>query len=379
MTQLSGIKSFDDFLAGGLSLGDNVVWIAAGGADVTPFVSAFLSKSTGANGIRRHIDLSSHASSPAPLHETNVEVVAPAGGLDRLGPNDLEDLLLQSDISAGSRLAITGLDEMLVRWGSAATVRFYTRTCPRLFDRGAIAYWVGTRDVLGSACIEGVTRIAQCVFELRPDRLRIVKAEGHPARLQGAIVEVKNDDGVPVISRPHAGGRVAEGLRRVRRERNLTQTQIATMAGVTPAAISQAESGRRGLSLDTVVPLCETLGLSVDEFLGTSRHSDPYIARHDRNSSTDRSIALFDDLSLGPVAHLVRLVRDESGRPPFVHKGPELILVASGLILLDLGDTTPVLRAGDALMATRTPIRRWTNLDQHDASLFWVAVSPSLM
>ncbi len=86
---------------------------------------------------------------------------------------------------------------------------------------------------------------------------------------------------------------------------------------------------------------------------------------------------LFDDLSLGPAAHLVRLERDESGRPPFLHKGPELILVASGLILVDLGDTTPVLRAGDGLMATRTPVRRWTNLDQQRASLFWVAAPPS--
>ena len=129
------------------------------------------------------------------------------------------------------------------------------------------------------------------------------------------------------------------------------------------------------MSLDTILPLCESLGIGLDEFLGTRLHSDPYIARHDRLASTDQSIALFDNPSLGPAAHLVRLSEDETGRPPFVHKGPELIFVATGLVLVDLGDTTPVLRAGDGLMALRAPVRRWTNLDHGEAQLFWVAMS----
>ncbi len=45
------------------------------------------------------------------------------GGLDDIGPDDLEHLVLQDDIGTGSRLAITGLDEMLVRWGSDRVVR----------------------------------------------------------------------------------------------------------------------------------------------------------------------------------------------------------------------------------------------------------------
>ena len=344
----TGVASLDELLGGGLSRGDNVVWIDAGSGRLDAFVDAFLSHDGTDGGLRRHVDLSSPIS-----------------------PDRLEAMLLGTEVEAGARLAVTGLDQLLVEWGSEQALRFYTHTCPRLFDRGAVAYWTGTREVLGSAFVDGVTRVAQCVFELRSDRLRIVKAEGRPARLQGSIVEIDHGEDGPVVRREHPGGRVAEGLRRIRRERGLTQTQIARLAGVTPAAISQVESGRRSLSLDSIVPLCEGLDVSVDELLGTRVRADPSIARHDRHPVDGRATALFDDSSPAPPTHLVRLAADESGRPPFVHKGPEMVFVAAGLVLVDLGDTMPVLRAGDGLVSARAPIRGWTNLDPGEAMLLW--------
>jgi transcriptional regulator with XRE-family HTH domain len=245
-----------------------------------------------------------------------------------------------------------------------------------LFDRGAVAYWTGGRDALGTSVVDGVSKIAQCVFDVHAGRVRIVKMEGRSPRLQGATAVLEQVDGELAVGREHAGGRVAEGLRRLRRARNLSQTQIAAMAGVTPGAISQAESGRRGLSLDTVLHLCDALGIGVDDLLASGVRADPQLARHDRGPSDRRTTALFDDPSLGPLTHLVRLGADESGTPPFRHKGTELVLVADGLVLVDLGDTTPVLRAGDALMAGRVPVNRWTNLHDGTSTLFWIAAGP---
>jgi hypothetical protein len=53
------------------------------------------------------------------------------------------------------------------------------------------------------------------------------------------------------------------------------------------------------------------------------------------------------------------------------------VLVANGLVLVDTGDATPVLRAGDALMVRRVVIERWTNLGNEPAQLFWVASDAS--
>jgi transcriptional regulator with XRE-family HTH domain len=366
--ETSGLTSLDDFLGGGLLLGDNVVWLGEDRASSTGFVEAFLAAP--APGRRRYVALASvDAVGPLPEGVELLDLTATTGVED---PEEVEALLIGADPAEGDRVVIDGLDEIVARWGAPEAARFYQRVCPRLFGVGAIAYWTATRGRLAPVVLDTVTRIAQCVFDVAPERLRVVKAEGRPAKLQGALVDLERSDGELRVTREHAVGRVGEGLRRLRRDRNLNQRQLAELAGVTPAAISQTESGRRGLSLDTLVPLCERLGIGLDDLLGSRGTPDHVVARRDRSRVEGSVTALFDDPAPGPRAYLVRLGVDEQGSPPFAHKGVELVLVAEGLVLVDLGDSTPVLRAGDSVMVSRVPIRGWTNLGEGEARLFWV-------
>jgi transcriptional regulator with XRE-family HTH domain len=367
----SGIAALDEVLEGGLVLGDNVVWIGEERNDIDEAVTAFL------------------APDDAPRHLVTIGApridVPPGVDVHRVEPDrdrpldDLESLIVGDHIGIGTRLLVDGLDELLLQRGAAETVAFYRRMCPRLLDLGAIAYWTGTRATLSPMVVSGVSRIAQCVLDRRDGRLRVIKAEGRSHRVQGVLVEFRVDPatGEFRLGREHAVGRLGEGLRRIRHDRNLTQGQLAAIAGVTPAAISQAETGRRGLSLDTVVPLCEALGVTVDELLGGQGRLDHQLVRHDRRRDDGAGrefgvMPLFDDPTVPVRAFLTTLGPDEIGAPTFAHKGVELILVADGLVLIDLGDQTPVLRAGDALMVNRVPIRGWENLRREPARLFWV-------
>jgi transcriptional regulator with XRE-family HTH domain len=368
----SGLPSLDDLLEGGLVLGDNVVWIGETRADVDDATSAFLEP----DDADRHLISFGRPRIEVPA---GVRVHQVAGGRGAPQIAELERLVVGDHIGDGTRLVVDGLDDLLTRFGAAETVAFYRRCCPRLLDLGAIAWWTGTRETLGPAVVGGVGKIAQCVLERRGDRLRITKAEGRSHRVQGMLVEILPDPDHPPfrLGREQAVGRLGEGLRRVRTERNLTQGQLAALAGVTPAAISQAETGRRGLSLDTILPLCEALGVTVDELLGGQGRVDHQLVRHDRrrDATTGRDgglVPLFDDPTQPVRAFLTLLGPDESGVPPFQHKGTEMVLVADGLVLVDLGDQTPVLRAGDALMVERVPIRGWENLRREPARLFWV-------
>jgi len=58
------------------------------------------------------------------------------------------------------------------------------------------------------------------------------------------------------------------------------------------------------------------------------------------------------------------------------NKGPELIVVASGLVQIDLGEETPVMRAGDAALATTTAVHGWRNLSSGGSTFFWVLRDP---
>lgn len=371
----SGIAGLDEMLDGGLALGDNIVWVADDRADLAGACRAFLAATE--TGSAAYIGLSG-AAAPAdlPPEATRHEVVVSDDPASRRA---LERLLTDGRFTEGSRIVVDGLDDLVARWGAAETVAFYRRACPRLLDLGVVAYWTGSRAMLSSATIDGIAKIAQCVFDRRGDRLRIAKAEGRPARVQGALVEIaEGEDGHPVVVREHAVGRLGEGLRRIRRERNLSQGQIAALAGITPAAISQAETGRRGLSLDTLVLLCDALGTTLDDLMGSARTVDHVLVRHDRRRSGAPSdghgdpVALFDDPAAGVRSYLVSLGPEQEGSPAFAHKGVEMVLVADGLVLVDLGEQTPVMRAGDALMVSRVPIRSWCNLGSDPARLFWV-------
>lgn len=374
-TETTGVPTLDAFLGGGLLAGDNVVWVD----DDRPAALWFCRQMLGAGsaaGPNRFVSFG--GGGDPPLLPPDVEVVdLPTTGR-RADPAALATAILALDHPEGSRIVFDGLDALVARWGAPAALQLYTTVCPRLFERGALAYWTGSREWLSNALLESITRIAQCVFDVRDRRLRVAKAEGRPAQRQGALVDVeRRDDGTFELGREHVVGRVGAGMRRVRQARNLTQSQIATLANVTPAAISQTESGRRGLSLETLVPLCETLGIGLDDLLGTAATQDVVLARRDRLAVGHDVVALFDDPARGPRTYLVRLDVGESGAPPFTHKGVELVLVASGLVLLDTGDSTPVMRAGDAVMVRRVVIERWTNLGDEPAQLFWVASDAS--
>lgn len=353
----------DELLGGGLAAGDNVLWVADRVGEVGPFATSFLGQQA---PLHRSIHIAGDVLS-VPGVETRVFDPIPT-------PEELQAHLLGPEVGPGARIVVWSLDELVSGWGADMAVEFYTRTCPRLFERGAIAYWGATRGLCGAAVIDAVARIAQCVFDLRAGHVRVRKAEGRPLPVQGAVAALDPDSAGVLLDKEHTSGRLGEGLRRLRSARGLSQRQLAAIAGVTPAAISQAESGRRGLSLDTLVPMCERLEIGLDDLLGIGRPPSTRVARHDRNGSEDGStVRLFDDVDDPAKVHLVELAPGESGRPAQGHKGPELVLVAEGLVLVDLGESSPVLRSGDALSATDVTVREWTNLSVGPSRLFWVA------
>jgi len=49
-----------------------------------------------------------------------------------------------------------------------------------------------------------------------------------------------------------------------------------------------------------------------------------------------------------------------------------MVLVAHGLVQVDLGSATPVLRTGDAVLATKVAVTGWRNLSAEPARLFWI-------
>ena len=367
----SGVPDLD-VLLGGVLLGDNVVWVVDDATVVGHLEDALLAAASARGEAGLYVTA---ASDPARLQArlgpgVRVLDARPRGAYAHQGV--LETTIV--DAAAGNPpgyVVVDGLVQFARRWGPSKAVAFFSRVCPRLFDLGAVAYWRAPRAELGRSFIDQITKVTQCVLEIGPSHLRVVKAEGRPASIQGRLLRLELTDGVLRLEDERALGRLGRGLERVRRERNLSQSDLARLAGVTPSAISQAEAGRRGLSLDTLLQLSERLGTGLDDLLASPPTSGYVLARHPR-SRVEARTALLDDPKVGLRAYLVRLGPGESGTPDLLHKGAELVLVASGLVQLVIGSDTPVLRAGDAALATTAAVSGWRNLMNSSALLFWV-------
>lgn len=362
----TGFDTIDAAL-GGLITGDNVVWLT----DDEPLYRRLVSGFVGAAGTSGLVvDFGGSPAGEAPVTVLDAGPTSPyrtavplADELERRVRADQPDYLI-----------IDGLGRVVRRWGIEAVSAFFARVCPAMLDAGVTAYW-SIDSMLGRAFTDHVRQITQCLLDVRGGRLRVLKAEGRPESLQDITYQLRVDDhGDVIVDSPPAGGRLARGLHAVRQQFGLTQQELATVAGVTPSAISQAESGARGLSLDTVITIADRLEITTDRILSAGTSRSYTLARHDRSRRLANTsvTALASDSTVGLRSYLIELAPGEESSPPFDHRGVTMIAPLRGLIQVVLADDRPVLRSGDVLMVERDGVRAWRNLRVQPARFHWI-------
>jgi transcriptional regulator with XRE-family HTH domain len=370
----TGLDALDAVL-GGLYWGDNVVWQLES-TPIGPFYSALARRSEDFD-TRTFISLSSSAEVPdapgmAVLH------AGPGSGLTH--PADLLREIHQLCQPPGRRLLLfDSLDAMTEAWGASSTRGFFARCCPLLLDVGAIAYWSMSARETPLTVRDAVESVTQCVLRVDERSVRVAKAEGRAAGVRGSVLHWHDEDGQVALAPADIFARVAASLRAVRRARELSQHELAELAGVTASAISQAERAERGLSLGTLARLSSALGLTIDDLL---HGEDPEIYRigrrtDDPHHALENPITLLGDATSELRIDLARLHAGEAGRPIDPQQGRGIVAVASGLVHVQIGAQTPAVRAGEVLVADSERVEQWRNIGQTEAVLFWIVISPA--
>lgn len=362
-----------DVVLGGLYWGDNVVWLLDG-APIKPFYSA-MARQSDAFDTRILISLGR----PVEPYDVSGLVVVDAGPDTELArPADLLFEIQRICHPRARRLLLfDSLDRMVRSWGMNNARGFFARCCPLLLEVGAIAYWSMSHETPG-AVRDTVEAVTQCVLRVDERSLRVTKAEGRDEQVRGSVLHWHEEDGQPVLAPAELAGRIAASLRALRRARELSQHDLAELAGVTASAISQAERAERGLSLATLVRLSGALGITIDELL---RGEDPAVYRigrrtADPESGRERTMTLLGATHDGPRIDLVHLHPRESGSPTGERRGTAIIAVSNGLVQIRVGGQTPAVRHGEVLVADSHRVDGWHNLGQTDAVLFWIQVAP---
>jgi transcriptional regulator with XRE-family HTH domain len=370
----TGIAQLDAAL-GGLYWGDNVVWVSddAEPAALLPFFGA-IGEHRDDFGLAVYVAVSSD---PAEVRGRWpwLEVLDARRHSSFSAPEPLlEAIRAMCKRARRPLLLFDSLGAMASCWSAGLASDFFIRCCPMLLDFGAIAYWSIAGGGRYRTLLADIEQITQCVLSIGEGRLRIRKAEGRPPGVQGQLFRYSLRGDELVLQAAPAGARVGAALRAYRLRRDLSQTALARLAGVSPSAISQVERGQRGLSLETLLELTSRLNVTLDELLGGEVTPDYRIGRRHTPSDTAPAyvIPLLDDAEAGLRAYLVFMAPGTSVDAPFSHKGPELVGVVDGLVQIAVGQGRPVLRRGETLLAVRRPIASWRNVGESEARCFWV-------
>ena len=371
-TASCGIPELDDAF-GGLYWGDNVVWQVEEGVSAEPFYWAIVAAAS-----------SFHLAAFVTLTRDPRDVSASFPGFTVIDaradtplsqPGPLLSALRQTcEPERRDLILFDSLDAMAESWGEDKALRFFSRTCPLLLDLGAVAYWSLTPSAHPTGVRREIEEITQCVVAVGQGRVRIAKAEGRRAGVQGRVYRYRAEGDELRLEPAPAAARLGAALVALRTNRGLSQSELARLAGVSPSAISQAERGQRGLSLETLLELTARLGITLDELLrGEVAPGYRLARRHDPLDGVDgRTLPLLADPAAGLRAYLVRLAPRGTAGPTVAHKGTELVAVAQGLVQVVLPTGRPVLREGEALLAEQSGVLSWRNLSDREAMLFWI-------
>jgi transcriptional regulator with XRE-family HTH domain len=356
---------------GGIFWGDNVVWEVAVHAAAEPFYAAVAA--TAGYDMRICVRVGENGSG-----RPGFELVDARPGRELHQP---EALLRALDLRCqdGERglLLFDGLEVMVEKWGAVAAEQFFVRCCPRLLELGAVAYWTLPPASAQPRLHRAVEDVTQCIFSVGDSRVRIDKAQGRPPGVEGHVFSMELADGRPQLAAAPMAVRIGAAMRGARLRRQLSQSDLADLAGVSAATIAQVEGGEHVLPLETLLGLADRLDLTLDELLRGEavagyrlgrRHYSP----RGRVARGSERIPLLDDPETGLRTYLVRLPPHGTVAPHLTHQGLELVAVVNGLVQVLLATGTPVLRGGEVLLVEDTSITGWRNLGADAASLFWI-------
>lgn len=287
--------------------------------------------------------------------------------------------------------SITGMQEL---WGGEDQVqRFYSHSCPRLYELNTIAYWIMEKRAHSPRLRAQINQIAQVAIEMHVKRgttfLTILKAENRgletlnkPHRFWSKNLDVTFDPERGTTGRLYLGMR----LKGFRKKRGLSQKELAKLVGVTPSTISQVESNLIYPSLPALLKMSEVLSVNVSSFFENKGDFQDQVV-FPASDAVETSLTELPDGTLA-AKHLTPLDFESKAEPYLIeippkrdlpthfisHKGEEMGYVLAGQMELRTKNGSYSARRGDTIYLTSEIPLQWKNSGQGVARILWVKI-----
>lgn len=288
--------------------------------------------------------------------------------------------------------SLTGLQEL---WGGEESIiRFYTHSCPRLYELNTIAYWILEKNAHSDRLKANINQTAQVAIDLavKEDKssMTILKAEGRsPSTLNKPTVFIKKGmdiefaEGGPSRTLQNIGLR----LKALRKKQGLTQTKLAGLVDVTPSTISQVECNLIYPSLPALIKIAEALTVDISYFFQETgapetrlvfKPEDGMSVSFSELSPKSITGKLLTPVDFEPSAEPYMIEIPPGKKLPvhfFAHKGDELGYLVSGSLRLSNGKSSYGAEAGDIIYLKNDMPAEWENPGDKMVRLLWIKIN----
>ncbi|MBF0120505.1 MAG: helix-turn-helix domain-containing protein [Desulfobacterales bacterium] len=288
--------------------------------------------------------------------------------------------------------SLTGMQEL---WnGENQLLKFYSHSCPHLYELNTIAYWIIEKKAHSSKLKAHINKIAQVAIDLTLKRgksfLTVLKAErrnieaiGKPFSYWTKGADIIFEFEKPTPSKINLGSRLKE----IRQKNNLSQKETASLVGVTSSTISQIESNQIYPSLPALLKLAEIFSIDISYFFQASLKEDKKfifkwadaketnLSDLPKENITGRFLASLPfESTIKPYLIDIAPHKKISGHF-FNHKGEELGVLLSGTLDMTIDGIEYNVKQGDLIyLSSQTPAK-WENKNDSPVQLLWVTVN----
>jgi transcriptional regulator with XRE-family HTH domain/KaiC/GvpD/RAD55 family RecA-like ATPase len=287
--------------------------------------------------------------------------------------------------------SLTGMQEL---WGGEEQLlKFYTHSCPRLYELNTVAYWIMEKGAHSPRLKAQINQIAQVAIDLFVKRgitsLTILKAEkrdsdtfNKPYTYWVKDLNVTFDPEKRTTKRTDLGMRLKE----LRTKRGISQTELAKLVGVTPSTISQVESNLIYPSLPALLKMAEILSIDASSFFQESAEIANRVvfpASEATNiklsampkGNIEATLLIPLDLELKAEPYLIEIPPKQTLPSHFfIHKGEEIGYLVTGKLQLKLKNAVHNVKAGDVVYLTTEMPSQWENPGTRAAKLLWIKI-----
>jgi transcriptional regulator with XRE-family HTH domain/KaiC/GvpD/RAD55 family RecA-like ATPase len=422
----SGVKQLDRLL-GGLRIGDNVIWYDSAGSLADVFCQNFIISTqiaampliyvsfdrspnnlleklgrlaenprliildcfTNGKGAGAEIFLNFYERTRNTPDRQIIRVEAPQD------PDQVMDALYEvhQTLSGEVRFIFESLTGMQELWGEEDQIlRFYSRSCPRLYELNTIAYWVVEKNAHSRRLRAHLNKIAQVVIDLGMIRgkraLTILKAENRNLQTIDKSYHYWHKDldvSFDFDQRAQTGINLGERLKGFRTRLGLSQAELARLVGVTASNISQIESNLIYPSLPALLRMAEILSVDVASFFQQtvteprvvfpgSGAIDIPVHELPKGSVSVRQLMPLD-AALKAEPYIVEILPQRKLPSHFfIHRGEEMGYLMVGELNVRIGQHLHRLKNGDLIYLSDETPSQWINSGSETARLFWIKV-----